>query len=226
MSTSVTCTAPYIDRSTISVSDLENHLNELMHCLMDAWEPVLTDAGYLLPMPSVTVYTAPITTACGELETGNAWYCSGDQQIYYAYDFLSDLPPDLQSAWFMAKALLAHEFGHHVQARTGIFDTGQILANEALTPEEAAVYIRRQELQADCLAGLFINAAGDSIGLTGMDRSTIQALYVHIAYTEEPGFSDHGTGTNRKYWLTNGLDNNALTYCDTYNLSDTDPTIQ
>ena len=76
--------------------------------------------GLPAPRPPVTVYTEPITTGCGSLDDVNAVYCAADQHIYYAKPLYKIFPADQQKAPFVVEAVLAHEFGHTIQARSGI----------------------------------------------------------------------------------------------------------
>lgn len=85
---------------------------------------------------------------CGELSVENAWYCAGDSTIYYDDNMLR--------TYFQAfgpagpTILLAHEWGHHLQA---------LMGQPTLSVQA--------ELQADCLAGMYVGAgfvpqAGDA----------------------------------------------------------------
>jgi predicted metalloprotease len=73
---------PITDQSTDA--ELKTHLNDLMACLVRAWEPPVTAAGYQIVRPSVTIYGDSITTKCGKAGGGNAFYCPADQQVYYS----------------------------------------------------------------------------------------------------------------------------------------------
>ena len=47
-----------------------------MECLVRAWQPPVTNAGFLITRPTVTIYGESITTKCGDSGI-NAFYCSG-----------------------------------------------------------------------------------------------------------------------------------------------------
>ena len=94
--------------------------DELTACLMRVWAPTLQEAGYEAVRPTVTVYSTPISTPCGDMPMENAAYCMVDQQIYYASDLTDIIPKDLSNVPHTADAVMAHEFGHAIQARTGI----------------------------------------------------------------------------------------------------------
>ena len=104
--------------TTASDAQLKAHFEGLMECLMRVWQPPVTAAGWQIVRPSVTIYGEKITTKCGESGI-NAFYCSADQQVYYS----NQLPRALESAsenkW-TADVVMAHEFGHALQGRTGI----------------------------------------------------------------------------------------------------------
>ncbi len=79
----VRCDEGPIDVTTASDPELEEHLNNLMECLVRVWQPPVTAAGWEIVRPSVTVYGEKVKTKCGE--TGvNASYCGADQQVYFS----------------------------------------------------------------------------------------------------------------------------------------------
>jgi predicted metalloprotease len=69
---------------------------------------------------------------------GNAFYCKLDDSV--AWDS-TGLLPELQKKYgdFVIPIVLAHEFGHAVQQRSGYFDQNKLTVSS--------------ELQADCFAG-------------------------------------------------------------------------
>ena len=79
------------------------------------------------------------SNACGPLFTSNAFYCGGDDSISYDIDFMNRFA--VQHGNFAAVAILAHEWGHLNQNRTGL----------NLPPRIPM----QNELNADCQAGIF-----------------------------------------------------------------------
>jgi len=207
------CTIADIDLVNASVPVIEDHLNAFVNCLMSAWIDPVNSAGFSLPHPSVTVYTTEVTTPCGKLPMHNAVYCSADQQIYYAKDLVEVF--DGGDLRLVAEAVMAHEFGHEIQYRTMILISGAVLQNEADTEAEAFGWSRRIELQADCLAGVYLNSISQSAGITGDDRQRIINMFTTLG-SSRPFEDDHGSGANRAYWTGVGLGSMSPGSCSTF----------
>jgi predicted metalloprotease len=210
---SVPCVVGSVDLVTGSTSEISAYLTSVVACLMDAWDDAVYAAGYELPRPSITVYNNPnFMTRCGEAPLENAFYCAADQQLYYSAD-LVNLLPELSDKRYVAEAIIAHEFGHAVQARSGITGSDDYYYSSAATEDEANEWSRRQEQQADCFAGLFLRAIADSAGLTNDDRSTAEAVF--YALGDPPG-GDHGLPANRATWFDTGVANTVVGACNTF----------
>ena len=91
------------------------------------------------PPSAVQPYSGTISTRCGKMTPANAHYCSTDNTIYYDSSFLKS-QIELYGE-YAAVHVLAHEWGHLIQAQIPLFSTG--------------LNGRQIELQADCLAGAF-----------------------------------------------------------------------
>ena len=213
------CKLDRIDASTVSTGELEAELNQLTACLWTVWNPPITSARFELPRPTVTVYGRSITTACGQSDSGNAFYCSADQQIYYAQNLYQILPRSLRSQPFVPETVLAHEFGHAIQARTGIL-IAEGAWQQKSSDSVAAEFSRRTETQADCLGGLFLNAVQDASAMTQTDLANIRQLATSIgddALSGDPSIvGDHGLSRSRLYWFDQGLGNARVGVCNTF----------
>ncbi|MFV0451573.1 MAG: neutral zinc metallopeptidase [Propioniciclava sp.] len=214
------CAMGQIDMLSETVPVMEDHLNELMGCLMRVWDDPVSSAGFEMPRPTVTVYADPITTACGTLEEVNAIYCGADQRVYYAQPLLRAFPDDVGATTYAAEMVLAHEFGHAVQARTAILISELVLEQNALTEEDAFDASRRLEMQADCMAGQFINSVAISQELDQDNLARLSDVVYHLGddvLNDEPGFSaDHGTGEARQRWFTAGLESADIGTCNSF----------
>ena len=203
-------------------AQIEAHLNDLTACLWTVWDPPLARAGFELPRPPVTVFSSPITTKCGKLEDINAVYCGSDQRIYYHVDILTTLPSSVRRAPFAADAVVAHEFGHAVQARSGILISESAWEERESTSESKGLELsRRLEMQADCLAGMFANAVADANDLRAAELKSLQTLFYNFGddvLSGDPDYiASHGSGTARMRWFTVGLETDQLASCDSFN---------
>ncbi|QGN33732.1 neutral zinc metallopeptidase [Microlunatus sp. Gsoil 973] len=209
---------PITDQSTDA--ELTTHLNDLMACLVRAWEPPVTAAGYQIVRPSVTIYGDSVTTKCGKAGGGNAFYCPADQQVYYSRT-LPDVVADLKGSKWGPDLVLAHEFGHAVQARTGILISADGLEQQAgMKTAEGLEMSRRVETQADCFSGLFLRATSQSLGIRQSDVPAMEVIFVAIGddtLSQDPAIeSTHGHGDNRLYWARQGLGTSQVGKCNTF----------
>ena len=214
------CVVTAIDLSTAPETQLNDHMSAVIACLMRVWDTTVTKAGYTMPRPPLVIYSTPVSSACGKLTTMNAAYCGSDQKIYYATDLPKAIPTDLRSSRFVVEVIVAHEFGHAVQARTAILSAGHGLEDSASNDAAAREWSRRIELQADCFAGLFIHSVAKSAGMTQQDLDNIAALMISFGddSLSQSGTVDgsHGTGASRKYWAQLGLASSSLGVCNTF----------
>ncbi|HEX2280178.1 MAG TPA: neutral zinc metallopeptidase, partial [Thermomicrobiales bacterium] len=158
------------------------------------WEARFQEAGRIYDPPEgVVSFDEPMVTACGRAdpEREAAFYCVIDEKIYYSAEFRSLIENQIGDfAWVV---VVAHEWGHHVQAKLG-FDLGVV-------PDRAGeVAPIELEQQADCLAGAYAIDAE----LTGwLDAGDIdEALAITEISGDPPGtaWNDpraHGTGDVR-----------------------------
>lgn len=112
----------------------------------DAWNDIFRQSGQEYPQPQLIYFPGTVQSACGFAQSAmGPFYCPRDQTIYLDLTFFSDLSKRFGAAGDFAQAyVIAHEVGHHIQNVTGRLSHGG--GNEASV---------RQELQADCLAGIW-----------------------------------------------------------------------
>ncbi|MFW6597546.1 neutral zinc metallopeptidase [Propionibacteriaceae bacterium Y2011] len=213
--TPVACDLQPIDLDAVSDAELEEHMNVLMGCLTGAWVIPLEAVGQEMPRPSVTVYQGGTTvnTPCGELPDMNAVYCSRNQQVYYSNN-LQDAIPELKQSRYGAELVMAHEYAHAVQGRSGILNARLALMNAVSTEEEAYRINRRLEAQADCFAGLFIRSASPALGIEQADLTSFQAVFRALG-SSEPG-KTHPMSESRTYWSQVGMSTDDIGACNTF----------
>ena len=214
----VRCNSQPINVSTASDAQLKAHFEGLMECLVRVWEPPVTSAGFTIVRPTVTIYGEELTTKCGKSGV-NAFYCTADQQVYYSNLLPEVLLPVRRNKW-TADIVMAHEFGHALQARTGILISAHALGQNSGDEGTDLQYMRRLETQADCFSGMFVRAVSQSIGVQQQDEEGILEIYVAIGDDTLSGKSDvvgnHGLARSRRYWGTVGLTTSAVAPCNTF----------
>jgi predicted metalloprotease len=156
--------------------------------------------------------TGPACAKSYDDVAGNAFYCKLDDSI--AWDS-TGLLPDLKKKYgdFVIPIVLAHEFGHAVQQRSGYFDKNKLTVSS--------------ELQADCFAGGWSRHAQDDgvfkVNAADLDRSLAGILDLR----DSPGTnvqdpSAHGSGFDRVSAFQEGYDN-GVEKCEGY--KDGDPVV-
>ncbi|MFP5417492.1 MAG: neutral zinc metallopeptidase [Actinomycetes bacterium] len=214
------CAMAQVAVNSASPAQKQAHFNDLMGCLMTVFAEPVEAAGFTMPRPPVTVYARPIKTACGDFSEVNAAYCTGDQRIYYADNLLRAFPPAVANANYAAEMILAHEFGHAIQARTAILISEKYLEQDARTEEAALDLSRRTEVQADCLAGQYVRSVAQSQGLGSGDLDRLAGLVYNLGddvLSGRAGYSGgHGTGEARQYWFDRGSGSDAIAACNSF----------
>ena len=193
----------------------------------ETWHQVFRENDAQYQEPRLVLFNGSTPTACGTgMSAVGPFYCPLDQKVYIDLSFYRDLKERFHAPGEFAQAyVIAHEVGHHVQNLLGISEkvreaqqrSGRSRANELSV---------RQELQADCLAGVWghrADAAKDIIepgeieqGLNaaaaiGDDRiqQQTQGRVVRDAFT-------HGSSEQRVRWFKRGLETGDLRQCDTF----------
>ena len=155
-------TAAPDDTSIIRYADLRDQLTSLGAELNIFWKANLGDAGTWKDSVVKVVETAG-QTACGQIEadTGPA-YCEPDATMVLPIAFFRDRligATDQGGNDAAVAAVVAHEFGHHVQALSGILEaTREAVADN---PDAANLLSVAKELSADCLMGVWMSTARD-----------------------------------------------------------------
>jgi uncharacterized protein len=133
--------------STPAASDtMAQFASAVLASTEDVWTDVFRRSNAQYEPPQLVLFSGIVQSACGTAQSAvGPFYCSQDQKVYLDLSFFSDLRDRFGAAGDFAEAyVIAHEVGHHVQNLTGALSHGG--GNQASV---------RQELQADCLAGIW-----------------------------------------------------------------------
>ena len=214
----VRCDDEPIDVSTASDRALETHFTELMECLVRVWQPPVEGAQWQIVRPTVTIYGREVTTRCGKSGV-NAFYCGADQQVYYS-NLLDDAVPVVATDKWGADVVMAHEFGHALQARTAILISSQALGQQSGDESTELTFSRRLEVQADCLSGMFLRSVSSSLDIQQSDVRGILDVYRAVGDDSVSGdagiVGNHGLARSREYWGQSGLNSGDVGACNTY----------
>ncbi len=193
----------------------------------DTWNALFQAAGRDYQEPTLVLFSGAVRSACGFAQAAmGPFYCPADQKVYIDLSFYADLQNRFRAPGDFAQAyVIAHEIGHHVQTLLGISEkvhrqkaqVGQVEANQLSV---------RQELQADCLAGIWAYHAdrtrdllerGDieeglnAASAIGDDRMQKQSR----GYVTPESFT-HGTSEQRVRWFKQGYATGDINQCNTF----------
>jgi uncharacterized protein len=216
---------------TVRQSAQEKTLVEFVSVVLadteDTWQAIFRQRGGSYHEPKLVLYRGAVSSACGLAQSATGpFYCPGDQKVYIDLSFYSELKSRFKAPGDFAQAyVIAHEVGHHVQTLLGISQQVQH-AKQGLSQVDSNKLTVRQELQADCFAGVWANHAdrsrqlleGGDIeeGLTAASAIGDDRLQQQSRGYVTPDSFTHGSSAQRVRWFKIGLQQGDLKSCDTF----------
>jgi predicted metalloprotease len=186
---------------------------------MRSWQIPATTAGFTLVRPKVTIYGDQVTTSCGNKPGVAAFYCTLNQQIYFSRLYPDRLTTLKTNPW-AGDLTMAHEFGHAIQGRTGIWNSYDIIDDYEPDSSARLLLSRRMEAQADCFSGLFLRSVSSSIGVQQTDvpgvLDTFYAKGSDVLSKKPDIVTTHPRGASRRYWGQTGLGTAEVAKCNTF----------
>lgn len=180
--------------------------------------------GQPYPQPRLVLFSGGVDSGCGPADSGmGPFYCPADRNVYLDASFFEDLSRRFGAPGdFAAAYVIAHEVGHHVQTVLGISDQVQ-RARRASDEGQGNALSVRQELQADCLAGVWAHHNRDLLepgdieeGLRAAQAIGDDTLQRQAGGRVNPESFTHGTSAQRMRWLQAGLESGEIGRCDTF----------
>ncbi len=197
----------------------------------ETWHNIFRQAGETYKEPQLVLFRGAVNSACGLGQAAmGPFYCPGDQKVYLDLSFFDELKRSLGAPGDFAQAyVIAHEIGHHVQTLLGISAEVQ-KAGRGRGKRYVNELSVKQELQADCFAGVWGNHAarmrqllekGDieeglnAASAIGDDRMQKQSR----GYVSPDSFT-HGSSAQRVRWFRTGLEKGTIASCNTFAAND------
>jgi len=194
----------------------------------DVWSAIFARSGSQYPAPNLVLFSQAVASACGRASSAvGPFYCPGDQKVYIDTAFFNEMQARLGGGGDFAQAyVIAHEVGHHVQTVTGVAgQVDQLRARGADLQGDNGLLVR-QELQADCYAGVWANLAqqqyqwleaGDiEEGLNTAAAIGDDRLQRQQTGSVVPDSFTHGTSAQRVRWFKTGFETGDVGRCDTF----------
>ncbi len=225
-------TAPNSNTSTQTAANDESRqfVAAVLGSTEDIWAEIFPeDIGSRYQPTTLVMFSGITRSACGTAQSATGpFYCPGDRKVYLDTSFFDELSRRFGAPGDFAPAyVIAHEVGHHIQTVLGISE--QVRRLQMQNPRLKNEYSVRQELQADCLAGVWAHYADKKYNL--LEQGDIQeAMRAANAIGDDrlqkqaqgyavPDSFTHGSSAQRQRWLARGVETGDINQCDTFNAS-------
>jgi predicted metalloprotease len=192
-------------------------------CADRGWPRQVLGGGWQFRVPKTIVMNGRVQSPCGGY-TPSSYYCSANETIYMAgADDVAEYSRFRNSASGIAfnragmAFTMGHEYGHHVQQLTGILDAYSQLRYDATSDSAKLEVNRRMELQASCLAGVFLAANKGSYPIRGQLKTELDFVTNNSGDEYDPyGPRIHGNKKNHGFWFHRGYNLRNLAACNTF----------
>lgn len=192
----------------LSEKKMRKGLQTMADCVTAMWRKPTAKAGFQATKVKIQTYLGPVRSPCGS-SNAPAFYCSANQQIYVARG-LGHGRRGSGLTWANYFDMMGHEYGHHLQARTGVLLAAH-WNRDNTSRKEGLVISRRIELQATCYGGMAMKQTGE------MSRSFHREI-VSRYYGDEV----HGTTEHIFAWAVQGYRHREIYQCNTFRASSKD----
>ncbi|ALH94145.1 neutral zinc metallopeptidase [Acinetobacter equi] len=191
--------------------------------------------------PKLVLFNREVQSSCGIAQSSmGPFYCPADYKVYIDTSFFKDMKIQMGISGernqtelsrndlagdFAQAYVIAHEVGHHVQNLLGISDQVYKMRSR-ISQTKANQLSVRQELQADCFAGIWahhnqkrtqfldngdLEEAMDAAHKIGDDYLQKRAMGQVV-----PDSFTHGTSAQRMKWFQTGFQTGKIAACDTF----------
>ncbi len=206
----------------------------------DTWTPIFQQNNMQYKAPHLVMFTGAVRSGCGTAESAmGPFYCPADQKVYIDTNFFRDMRQQMgiagdanssskQAGDFAKAYVIAHEVGHHVQNLLGISSQVQQARQQSSKVQGNQLSVR-QELQADCLAGVWANHTqqrtqfmqqGDiEVAMDAAQKIGDDYLQRRATGQVVPDSFTHGTSAQRMQWFQTGFKSGDINQCDTFKSS-------
>lgn len=194
----------------------------------DVWQQIFAASNREYQEATLVLFSGRVQSACGAADAAvGPFYCPADKQVYLDTSFFDEMRRRLGGGGDFAEAyVIAHEVGHHIQTLTGTTRQVQEARRQGLSVEGATGPLVRQELQADCYAGVWAHHAqkrhawlepGDiEEALNTASAIGDDNLQRQSRGTVVPDSFTHGSSEQRVRWFKRGFESGQPNQCDTF----------
>jgi uncharacterized protein len=205
-------------------SDTDEFLAYVVSDVQAFWGETFRASDRDYPETVLVLFEGGTQSGCGPASSATGpFYCPADQKVYLDLGFFDELERRFcaQGGDFAIAYVVAHEFGHHIQTVLGISGEVQRLSQE--DPSRRNDLSVRQELQADCLAGVWAHSAASDLEPGDIEEALSAAAAVGDDRIQQsttgridPESWTHGSAEQRVDWFTTGYRSGDVNRCDTF----------
>jgi len=205
-------------------SDTDQQLAYIVDNIQTFWATTFSQSNRDYTKTKLVLFDGSTQSDCGPATAATGpFYCPADQKVYLDLGFMDELKSRFgaKGGDFAMAYVVAHEFGHHVQTELGISDQVQQMAQQ--DPSRRGDLSVRQELQADCLAGVWAHSDQADLEPGDIDEALSAAAAVGDDRIQQsttgrvnPETWTHGSSEQRTAWFTRGFKSGGPDDCDTF----------
>ncbi len=219
-------------QATAANLEAEQPMVELVSFVFDdsqsTFRQAFAESGRPYQDAKLVLFRGSTHSGCGvgQAEMG-PFYCPRDEKVYIDLGFYEELRQRLGAPGDFAQAyVIAHEVGHHLQTLLGTSERVHRASRSQQAGEEG--WLVRQELQADCYAGVWAHGTarrellevGDlDEAMNAASKIGDDALQKQATGVVRPESFTHGTSVQRARWFNAGYQSGDLAACDTFGAS-------
>lgn len=218
-------------QQTTELTEADREMGEFVSVVLadteDTWDMLFKQLGGTYEKPTLVLFRNTVNSGCGFAQAAmGPFYCPADKKLYIDLSFYEDMRNKLGAPGDFAQAyVIAHEVGHHVQTLLGI--SQQVHQARSKVSETKGNQLSvKQELQADCFAGIWGHHAHTQRELLD-DGDIEEALIAAAAIGDDalqrqaggavrPETFTHGTSAQRVEWFKRGFSTGTIESCDTF----------
>jgi len=196
-----------------ATDEASKFIRQVLKDTEQTWDQLFASVNRSYEYPTLVLFSDSVSSACGFTSAAvGPFYCPRDHKVYIDLSFYRDLDRQFGAPGDFAQAyVIAHEVGHHVQNLFGQLSGSASNASSV-----------RQELQADCLAGVWGHYAAQRDRLDPGDVE--EGLNAAAAIGDDriqrrtqgqvsPESFTHGSSADRVRAFEQGFDRGQITAC-------------
>lgn len=206
-------------------AELVDYMSFVLDDVQATWSDEFARADQRYDDATLVLFTGAVDSGCGFAQSASGpFYCPLDSKVYLDLAFFRELRDRFGAPGDFAQAyVVAHELGHHVQNLLGIND--EVRRQQQRNPDDTNELSVRQELQADCYAGVWAHSTyerkilqkGDlEEGLAAAASVGDDRIQQESTGRVDPESFTHGTSEQRQRWFKRGYESGDIDRCDTF----------